>query len=200
MAHTPDFLDHAKAPDTNLIEQGNLRAVADAIQLIWAVLQAEIRKRGIRDQQLSTGMGAAEGLSDTPFSEGPFALRWLKGPWLLDPNGNYVHVAELRVTGVSGTLHNYAPTGIHTAVVLRINLSGDATITGILRATRQVRLLMIEHAVTSNGFITLSDNNVGSAPENRFMFKGQQAKLGPGQCLWVKYDTEVERWVGNFSP
>ena len=105
-------------------------------------------------------------------------LRWLRGPWLLDDVNEQSDIAVLRPPDPSGTINDYEPPGLSTAIGVDIEPSAALTLTG-LKAThgKQKRLLMLRNRDSSNS-ITLKDQNAGSAALNRFDF----TNVAPGSA------------------
>lgn len=97
----------------------------------------------------------------------------------------------ITASSLSGTLSNWAPSGIATASTVRASPSSTTIITGIT-AGSDGALLFLENISTSVS-ITLSDETTSTAA-NRFSF-GADFALLPQQTVLLRYDGTLARWV-----
>jgi hypothetical protein len=99
---------------------------------------------------------------------------------------------------ITGTNNNYAPAGLSTATVIRQDLSGPATITG-LDATaagggsRRVTIFNINATIANQ--LILANENASSTAGNRFaMPGGADFPLPPNSSVSFEYDPTSSRW------
>lgn len=131
----------------------------------------------------------------------PWSLRWLNGPWLADPDGNSTHVAILRPPTWAGNQHDYAPTGIDTALGMELETDAARNLTGVKIAARSKRFLLIVNV--GNYAITIKHNDPSSAAVNRFgLPAGADLVLGSAEMAWMFYSvgSEVWRLAGTSAP
>lgn len=115
--------------------------------------------------------------------------------------GNYgIYEGIISPTGASGTQHNYNPTGLATATVLRITPNGaNITLTGIESQTGAIvagRILVIENISTTFD-VNLVNENTGSDADNRIAFTAaanETLAIKPNGCFTLWYDNTSQRW------
>lgn len=121
----------------------------------------------------------------------------LAGPLVIDDHtAADPNVAGLRPNDLAaGTYHNYAPPGIHTAVMVELEPAGDITITGLQSSmTLNKRFLYLRNR-DSGSVVTLPHESTSSLEQNRFEMPGGKAfLLGPHQTVQLYYDVERKRW------
>lgn len=103
----------------------------------------------------------------------------------------------IRPTGVSGTLDNWAPTGITTARTIYVTLSGDAALSSIAAGQADGRQLRLCSAAASGAFkLTVGHESAGTAA-NQIRNPSQVAVVVPaGGCLDLAYSAAtVNRWI-----
>lgn len=123
----------------------------------------------------------------------PWSLRWLKGPWLADPDGNSAHVAILRPPVWAANQHDYAPQGIDTALGMEVETDAARDLTGVKIAARSKRFLLIVNV--GNFAITIKHNDATSAAVNRFgLPAGKDLVLGAAEMAWMFYSVGSEVW------
>ena len=121
-------------------------------------------------------------------------LQFLGGAWLLDEPGNATHAAGLRPIEIVANQNNYSPPGLSGAILLEVTSDANRSITGLDRSSkRQKRILIFGNIGAYN--ITLEHADAGSQSYNRFDLPGDvDVVLGPGEYVWLCYDTENEVW------
>jgi hypothetical protein len=121
-------------------------------------------------------------------------FRQLRGPWFLDDARATADIAMLRPPDPTGTINNYSPPGLATAVGMDIEPSGALTLTGI-QAThgRQKRLFILRNRDSSNS-ITLVDASASSSVGNRFDFTGASGGAGGGSS-----GVQIQRASRDFT-
>ncbi|MGX5806297.1 hypothetical protein ACWGS9_34875, partial [Bradyrhizobium sp. Arg314] len=93
----------------------------------------------------------------------------------------------------SGTANDWAPSGIQTAAVIRANLGGAFTITGIAAPTSNNGRVLILENVSASSAMTLLPENTSSAAANRLTLPAPVV-LSPAMSAVLIYDTATSRW------
>lgn len=128
--------------------------------------------------------------------------RLLRGPLLLDPTGNEVHIAGLRPASFSTNQNNYAPGGIANAVMVEMEPTADVDLTGVSASSfRRKRLLLIGNR--GNTFLRLRHNSSSSTAANRFGLPANgDWLLGPQGYGLLYYDVGSQIWrlVNAWEP
>lgn len=117
--------------------------------------------------------------------------------WLTENMTQCMPFLEVNVTtspaAITGTQNDYAPVGFAVSGVLRQQLSGNATITGLL-AQNSGRLYLIEN-ISTTFTLTLTNEDTGSAAANRFTLpSGDPVVINPSSSVIAIYDTTSARW------
>lgn len=104
--------------------------------------------------------------------------------------------AEIALTGdIAGALsadaNDWAPTGIATASIIRVNASSAVSVSGLLAAAVDGTLLILDNVGAFN--VTLLASSASSAAANRFLIP-RPIVLGPNQSVTLKYDLTAARW------
>jgi hypothetical protein len=86
--------------------------------------------------------------------------------------------------------HNYNPSGLGTASLLRLNSDAPRAITGIVGG-QQGRLLTIHNFGLHN--LTLRDESLSSTAANRFALL-EDVIISPDASAWLQYDASTGRW------
>lgn len=115
--------------------------------------------------------------------------------------GTTTFAAGLRETGVisptafSGTVNDYAPTGLATARRVRLDLTGDVALTGI-EAQPPGTLLTLHHVGTNPAYeLTLKADDAGSAAANRFrLSNGTDRIISTNGSATLWYDGDSACW------
>jgi len=94
---------------------------------------------------------------------------------------------------VSTNTNNWAPTGIATANVIRLNCSVASNITGMSSPATDGQIIVIDSLLTSAATCTLTSQDSNSTAANRFGFD-RPISIRPGRSLTVKYDSNASRW------
>lgn len=116
---------------------------------------------------------------------------WTRGPWL------FSGAASLRPPETSGTLNDWAPQGIDSAIVVELEpgSSSTITITGIKPASAHRRPLILGNRDSGGGLIVIKHQDTGSGEFARFRLPGNaDVTLASGEYAWLFYDTDAGRW------
>lgn len=112
----------------------------------------------------------------------------------LTNTGALVESGVVTVTGVSGTLTNYAPTGVTTAREIDITVSGFTTLDTLAAGQVEGRMVRIRNNAASVHRISISHEGSGTAA-NRFLTGGGGAwELNVGAVHDFEY--RAGRWQG----
>jgi len=126
--------------------------------------------------------------------------RWLRGPWLFDPDGNDVNIAVIRPPDPGADINNWEPPGLATAIGIEVEPTANVNITGLKRAARHKRLLWITNRDNVNT-LTLKNQSGSSSAENRFDLPNEEdVVLGTEQSVFLYYSTQSERWHLFITP
>lgn len=88
---------------------------------------------------------------------------------------------------------NYAPTGLATAVVLRISSNTSADFIGGIDGGEEGRILIINNVGAADFDLTHED--AGSDPENQMVFVGgNDITVPPNGSVTLRYDGTSDRW------
>lgn len=131
----------------------------------------------------------------------PWSLRWLRGPWLADPDGNSTHIAVLRPPQWTGNQNDYQPQGIDTALGMEIETDAARTLTGLHVSARSKRFFLIVNV--GNFAITIKHASASSAAVNRFGLPANaDLVLGSAEMAWMFYSvgSQVWRLAGTSAP
>lgn len=115
-------------------------------------------------------------------------------------NQNEIILGSGVVLGVSLTVNIDADTNnlvvpnIETGVVLRLNVSGNYSLTGITPADT-TKAWMIFLANVGVGNLAMKNNDIGSDPENRFLI-GSNKNIQADEGILLFYDSVSDRWRG----
>ncbi len=100
---------------------------------------------------------------------------------------------------IAAQADNYNPTGLATASVIRITLTGAQTITG-LAGGADGRVVVVMNVDTADA-LTIAHESASSTAANRFTLRGAANKiLAAVSAAWFMYDATASRWrlLGNF--
>jgi hypothetical protein len=101
----------------------------------------------------------------------------------------------IRVPSITANQNNYAPLGIHEALVVELEASAAYTITGIAaHPGRERRFLRLVNR--SNYTLTLASNSGSSSSANRLYFGGSAYLFKTGTILDLYYDPGAPIWRG----
>lgn len=181
---TPQFREVIQDP--NVVEEFDRLA---------SVLNAALAGQTTFDAE--SGLDTGQTVNTRPISDSgaaDFAIRWLKGPWLLNSDGDVGGQAVIRPPQITSNQDNYAPDGIDTAIGLELTSDAARTITGLRIQAQQRRLLFILNRGSFN--ITFPHNNSGSTASQRFGLgaTGESFVLTPGRLVWFFYDVSGQLW------
>lgn len=114
-------------------------------------------------------------------------------PTVVSAAGTFALLGDITPTALSGSVNDYAPTGLSGASVIRQDASTTSTITGLTGGT-DGRLLVVSNISTTNT-ITLTQNDAASAAANRLFLPGGVDKiLQPRDRCVLLYDTTNSVW------
>ncbi len=99
---------------------------------------------------------------------------------------------DISPTAIAAQADNYDPTNLATSTTLRLTLTGDQTITGIVGGV-DGRILIL-HNIDTVDTLTLADD-VTSTAANRFYLSGStNLAVAPEQSVILRYDATSSRW------
>lgn len=103
------------------------------------------------------------------------------------------YTGQLSPTALSGNTNDWNPTGLQSAIVIRVSASAAFNLTGLTAPTLSAtgRLVVLENVGTFN--ITLTSQDALSAAANRFAI-AQAVTLAPNQTVSFTYDTTTSNW------
>jgi len=93
---------------------------------------------------------------------------------------------------LTGDTHNWSPDGLAYATVLRVDLTGDHDLTGIVAPTsaRSIELWNV-----SSETLKLRHNRYASTPANRLLLtNGKDVKIKRHGVSVLVYDMDAQRW------
>lgn len=99
-------------------------------------------------------------------------------------------IGDISPSQITATQNDYNPTGLSTAVTLRLSSDASRNITG-LQGGSDGRILTIHNVGAQN--IVLVNQSGGSSAANRFAFTGD-VTLGGDQSVTLQYDSTSSRW------
>lgn len=98
---------------------------------------------------------------------------------------------DISPSAIAAQADNYNPTGLSTAAVIRVTLTGNQDLTG-LSGGADGRLIIV-HNVDTVDTLTLKDESASSTAGNRFALTADFSLLPDGVCL-LQYDSTSSRW------
>jgi hypothetical protein len=100
--------------------------------------------------------------------------------------------ADISPGALAGTTSDWAPTGLATASVIRVTLTGNQDLTG-LTGGADGRIIMLMNVDTADT-LTLK-HEVTSSASNQFRLPGSaDMALTPNSAAFLMYDSTVSRW------
>lgn len=106
--------------------------------------------------------------------------------------------SDISPAAITGAQNNYNPTGLSTAQIIRQDLSGASSLTG-LAGGADGRLITIIN-VHASLLLTLNHENASSTAGNRFSLGGADLILGPNDSASFWYDSTSSRWRLSAAP
>lgn len=172
-----------------------LDRIAAALQAVDASIRGIGGGQSTRDAE--AGLDTGKQVNTRPIADDgqlDNAIRWLKGPWLLNADGNVNGDAVLRPAQLTGDMNDYAPIGMDTCVGLELSSTQNVTLTGLKIAKVQRRILFILNR--GDFTITLTDSSSASLAQHQFGFgtAGEALIIPTRRVLWLFYDTDALRW------
>lgn len=108
--------------------------------------------------------------------------------------GNTISPASLG----AGTTNDYAPTGLRNATLIRQDMSGANTLTGLdatVAGGAGRRITIVNIGATVANQLIIANENAGSAAANRFAMPGAaNYALPPNGAVTFEYDGTSQRW------
>lgn len=103
---------------------------------------------------------------------------------------------DISPSALTGNVNDYAPTGLSTATVLRVDPGGAARqITGITGGADGRLLLLCNVATGTTNTITLVNDSASSTAANRILgINGANVVIRPGGSCLLWYDSTSSRW------
>jgi hypothetical protein len=142
------------------------------------------------------GAGKWAQILDTENADTPTVLKGTaSGPPIQIPLG--LAVSVISPPALTGDVNDYAPTGLATAHIIRVDCGGvDRSITG-LEAAGVPATALIKYIVNvgSAGNLTVEELDGGSIAANQFKLGGD-ITLAPGDSLAVFQSATVSKWEG----
>jgi hypothetical protein len=111
-------------------------------------------------------------------------------PQDVDVKRRFTLSGRITPPALTADTHDYNPTGLNVAAVLRLSADDAHALTGI--AYQADGRLLFLHNVGANA-ITLADEDNGSAAANRFALTGDFT-LSPDATVLIQYDAIADRW------
>lgn len=111
-------------------------------------------------------------------------------PLVVQASRNFAFTGILTPPQITADTNNYAPAGLETVSVLRINTSGIFNLTG-LTGGNAGRIIILQN-VGANPFILIPES-VSSTAANRFSASGE-VWVGLNQSTTLQYDAVLARW------
>jgi hypothetical protein len=181
------------------LERVHPALVGEFDAVIASILAGWSREHGPDDRHRRVSLEAIRSLepTETPI-EVDSGLRFLRGPWVFERDGNVVGHAVLRPPPLTADAHDYDPAGFRDAIVLELSSTRDVTVTGLhigVRAGgRRKRLVVLLNV--GDFTIRLKHEDAASAAPHRFLVAGAAVDypLGAGESIWLYYDTHAQRW------
>ena len=120
-------------------------------------------------------------------------IRFLRGPWVFDPQGSNVNVALIGPPQITANTNDYNPAGFDTCIVLAVTTDASRNLTGLNANRLQRRLVLL---INRGSFdLVVQHNNAGSAALNRFSCPNAlDLTLGSGEGAWIFYDPGTGIW------
>jgi hypothetical protein len=127
---------------------------------------------------------------------GTLAMQWA---FFADTTGKLLQgSAAILPLQLTASVSDYNPTGLSTALLIRLTANNPWSITGLAGGVSRRPIILINEAAP---LITLAAENAGSSAANRFGFDGDVV-LGQREAVFLLYDSGVSRWrrVGGALP
>lgn len=105
---------------------------------------------------------------------------------------SFAFAGDLTPSQITASQDDYNPTGLASAVVLRLDSDASRNITG-LAGGRDGRIIIIDNIGANN--IVLKDADTGSSAANRFALTSD-ITITPDSMVLLKYDGTTQRWRG----
>lgn len=95
-------------------------------------------------------------------------------------------------TSISGTVNNWAPTGLAGATLVRATPSSTVSLTGLTAQPAGTLLMLVN--ISASVTMTLVDESASSTAANRFALSADWP-IGPEDAVWMRYDGTASRWI-----
>lgn len=96
---------------------------------------------------------------------------------------------------ISSDVDDFSVTDIEKAVVLRLNVTGNRSITGLI-PFNTASAWMVFCANVGTGNLSIKNNDAGSTAENRFLIGGNKT-IQTDEGILLFYDPVSLRWRGS---
>lgn len=109
---------------------------------------------------------------------------------LVDAQQTFALTGDISPAQITANQNDYAPTGLSTASVLRLNTDASRNITGLTGGS-DGRVILIHNIGTAD--IVLTDEDAASTAANRFALAANVTLAGD-QSAMIQYDATTSRW------
>lgn len=107
-----------------------------------------------------------------------------------DLTGDFALPGDITPSQITANTNDYAPTGLSTATVLRLDTDASRNLTG-LTGGADGRIIVIDNIGSFD--LVLTDEDAASTAANRFALAGN-ATIPAGGTIALKYDSTASRW------
>jgi hypothetical protein len=141
------------------------------------------------------GSGSSAGLAQVlcRSDSSGYAAVLLSAPSGVGVASGFLFSSEISPTQIVATTHNWNPTGLSTANVIRIDVDANRTITGLVAQTGG-RLIWLYNTTAFE--VTLAHDSGSSTAANRFYcYNAANFTLAQRASCWIRYDDTAARWT-----
>ncbi len=103
---------------------------------------------------------------------------------------------DITPTAITGTVSDYAPTGLSTASVIRQDMSADATLTSLTGGSDG--RIIVWYNISTLYTLTLVNSSGAGTATNRFTIANGNTSIRPGGSAQFQYDATTQRWRVNW--
>ena len=171
-------------------------AVTHEMRVLEASISAGWEQQHGPDGEHSSILADRLGTNDGAVLPVSCGLRFLAGPWLFNADGNATSSdgdAAVRTAQITADQNDYAPLGMAKAVIIEIESDAARTITGLMIAARQRRMLWVMNR--GNFSITWAHNSSSSAAVNRIAHASSaDYEQRSGEVVAFLYDVGSRVW------
>ena len=134
-----------------------------------------------------TGIAVTQGTSALLYCDGTNVVDMLAA---YDLSGDFALPGDITPSQITANTNDYAPTGLSTATVLRLDTDASRNLTG-LTGGADGRIIIIDNIGSFD--LVLTDEDAASTAANRFALAGN-ATVPAGGTIALKYDSTASRW------